>query len=81
VSLISSIAGIVIIPFVASIVGVITGHMALGQLKSSGEQGRGMALAGTIVGWVGIALSIIGVIVAIVWFSWFMSYARDFAAA
>ncbi|EZP29534.1 DUF4190 domain-containing protein [Microbacterium oleivorans] len=53
VSLIASIAGLTILPFVASIVGIITGHMALKQLKTSGENGRGLALGGTIVGWVG----------------------------
>jgi hypothetical protein len=71
VSLISSIASFVILPFIGSIVGVITGHMSLNQLKTSGEQGRGMALAGTIVGWVGLGLSILGIIAAIVFFSFF----------
>ena len=45
--------------------------MALNQLKTSGEQGRGMALAGTIVGWVGLGLTILGIIAAIVFFSFF----------
>ncbi|MEI3847442.1 MULTISPECIES: DUF4190 domain-containing protein [unclassified Microbacterium] len=71
VSLISSIASFVILPFIGSIVGVITGHMSLNQLKTSGEQGRGMALAGTIVGWVGLGLTILGIIAAIVFFSFF----------
>ena len=63
VSLISAIAGFVILPFIASIVAVVTGHMALGQIKKTGEQGRGLALAGTIVGWVGIALAVLGLII------------------
>lgn len=54
VSLISSIASFVILPFIGSLVGVITGHMALSQIKRTGEQGRGLALAGTIVGYVGL---------------------------
>lgn len=73
VSLISSIASFVILPIIGSIVGVITGHMSLNQLKTSGEQGRGMALAGTIVGWVGLGLTILGIIAAIVFFSFFMA--------
>ncbi len=44
VSLIASISGFVIFFVVGSIVGVITGRMALSQLKTS-EQGRGLALA------------------------------------
>jgi len=35
--------------------GVITGHIALAQLRRSGEKGRGLALAGLITGYVGIA--------------------------
>lgn len=62
VSLISAIVGFVLIPFIASLVAVITGHMSLGQIKKTGEQGRGLALAGTIVGWVGIGFSVLGVI-------------------
>ncbi|MGX5770011.1 DUF4190 domain-containing protein [Microbacterium trichothecenolyticum] len=73
VSLIASISSFVILPFIGSIVGVITGHMSLNQLKTSGEQGRGMALAGTIVGWVGLGLSILGIIAAIAFFAFFAS--------
>ncbi|GAA5204288.1 DUF4190 domain-containing protein [Microbacterium jejuense] len=69
VSLIASIASFVILPLVGSIVGVITGHMSLKQLKTSGEQGRGMALAGTIVGWVGLGLTILGVLLAVLFIS------------
>ncbi|MEV5042844.1 DUF4190 domain-containing protein [Microbacterium sp. LMI1x-1-1.1] len=53
ISLVASIVGLTIIPFLASIPGIITGHMALKQLKTSGENGRGMALWGTILGWIG----------------------------
>jgi len=68
VSLIASISSFVILPFIGSIVGVITGHMSLKQLKTSGEQGRGMALAGTIVGWVGLGLTILGIVAMILFF-------------
>ncbi|MFK4837032.1 DUF4190 domain-containing protein, partial [Microbacterium sp. ZW T2_14] len=73
VSLIASIASFIIVPFVGSVVGVITGHMSLNQLKTSGEQGRGMALAGTIVGWVGLGLAILGIIAAILFFGFFVA--------
>jgi hypothetical protein len=69
VSLISSLVGLFIIPIIASIVGVITGHMALGQVKRNGENGRGMALAGVIIGWVSLGLWIIGII----FFIWFFA--------
>ncbi|MFE1645241.1 DUF4190 domain-containing protein [Microbacterium sp. P01] len=62
VSLVSAIAGMVFIPFIGSIVAVITGHISLKQLRTSGEQGKGLGTAGLIVGYVGLALSILGVI-------------------
>ncbi|MEW1833446.1 DUF4190 domain-containing protein [Microbacterium sp. NPDC079995] len=69
ISLVASIAGLTLVPFIGSIAGVITGHMSLKQLKTSGENGRGMALAGTIIGWIGsgfwLLLILIWVIAAI----------------
>ena len=74
ISLIASIVGIVILWGIGSIAGVICGHISLSQIKKTGEQGRGMAIAGLIVGYVGIVLAIIGVIVAIALSAWLVSY-------
>ena len=35
--------------------GIIFGHISLNQIKKTGEQGHGLALAGLIIGYVGIA--------------------------
>ncbi|KTR96501.1 hypothetical protein NS220_01940, partial [Microbacterium testaceum] len=59
ISLVGSIAGFFILPFAGPLVGVITGHIALGQIKRSGEKGRGLALTGVILGWVNIAIAVI----------------------
>lgn len=48
--------------FFVGLVGIICGHISLGQIKKSGERGRGFALAGTIIGYV----STVGVIIAII---------------
>lgn len=54
VSMIASILGAIwVLPFIGSLAGAIMGHISLNQLKTSGDKGRGMALAGVIVGWVG----------------------------
>ena len=42
-----------------AVAGVITGHVALNQLKTDGKQGRALALAGVIVGYAGIGLAIL----------------------
>jgi peptidyl-prolyl cis-trans isomerase B (cyclophilin B) len=46
-AIIALIAGIVV-----PIVGIVIGHIALGQIKKTGENGRGLALAGTVIGYV-----------------------------
>lgn len=54
--------------FTVALVAVITGHMARRQIKQTGEQGMGMAVAGMIIGYVHLALIIlvvIGIIFAI----------------
>src|SRR5690349_19701523 len=39
--------------------GIICGHIALNQIKRTGESGHGLALAGTIIGWVYTGLTVI----------------------
>jgi hypothetical protein len=41
---------------IGAVAAIITGHVALTQIKKSGESGRGLALAGTIIGYVTVAL-------------------------
>lgn len=50
--------------FFISLLGIILGHIALSQIKKSGEKGRGLALAGTIIGYVftGLAILIVGLV-------------------
>jgi|GEM_PF-337034 len=43
-----------------AIAAVITGHISLAQIKKSGESGRGLALTGMILGYVGVGLWILG---------------------
>ena len=60
VSLVTGILGFSFAPFLGSIAAVITGHIALHQIKRTQEQGRGMALAGLIMGYVVLGLFVIG---------------------
>ena len=73
VSLVFAIANFVICFFIGAIVAIITGHIASAQIKrSNGTQGgKGLARAGTIVGYVGLALSILGVVGVVVAFTVF----------
>ncbi len=51
--------------FFVSLVAVITGHIALGQIKQRGEAGRALALAGLIIGYVGIATTALFLVLAV----------------
>jgi Domain of unknown function (DUF4190) len=48
-----------VLAFFVSLGAVICGHIALSQIKRTGERGHGLALAGVIIGYVGIALGIL----------------------
>jgi hypothetical protein len=62
VSLVAGIASFFghIIPFVGgftlALVAIITGHMARGQIRRTGEAGMGMATAGLVIGYIHMAL-------------------------
>ncbi len=48
-----------ILAFFLPLGGVICGHIALGQIKRTGESGHGLALAGTIIGYVLTGLTLL----------------------
>ena len=58
VSLVTSVLGI-------SLVGIITGHIGLSQIGKIGEKGRGLAIAGLVLGYLGILISIIVLVIFI----------------
>jgi Domain of unknown function (DUF4190) len=53
-----------VLAFVVSLGAVITGHIALSQIKKTGEAGHGLALAGVILGYIGLA---VGAIFVVIW--------------
>ena len=53
--------------FFVSLVAIITGHIALSQIKRTHEKGRGLALAGVIVGYAGVFFTLVfGIIFAVI---------------
>jgi hypothetical protein len=53
----------------ATIPAIAFGHMARSQIKRSGEQGAGLALAGLMLGWAAVILGIIVVAATVIAFS------------
>ena len=49
----------------ATIPAVVCGHVARGQIRRTGEQGAGMALAGLILGWIGVGFTVLLVIIGV----------------
>ena len=74
VSLVLSILGIflsilgIFLMAIPTIIGLIFGHIALSEIKNSAGKlkGRGLALAGLIIGYITIAIIVIGIILAFV---------------
>ena len=54
--------------FFVSLAAVICGHIALSQIKKTGEKGRGLAIAGLVLGYAGIIIGFIVLVVLIM--SW-----------
>lgn len=45
---------------------VVCGYIARRQIRENGEQGDGMALAGLVLGWIGVGLTVIVVAIAVI---------------
>lgn len=48
--------------FLAQIAGIITGHMALNQIRQTGEAGHGLAKAGLIISYVTVGVSVLFIV-------------------
>jgi peptidyl-prolyl cis-trans isomerase B (cyclophilin B) len=57
--------------FVLAPMGIVFGHIALSQIKRSGEDGRGLAIAGLVVGYVFTGLYVLLIVFWIAMVAWF----------
>lgn len=65
-SLVASILGLTLLPTVGSILGLVLGYMARREIhEAEALTGEGLAKAGIVLGWIGVALTIIGLCVAL----------------
>lgn len=76
VSLVSGILGWTLVPWLGSIVAIITGHMARNEIRANPatKEGDGLALAGLILGWSMMILSIIGVLLIMLFFGGILAF-------
>ncbi len=68
-----------VLAFFISLGAVICGHIALGQIKKTGENGRGLAIAGLVLGYLGLVAGFIGFIAWLLFFAAIASNGGSFA--
>lgn len=61
ISLVFGILGWTLLPFVGTIVAIVTGHLALGQIRNSAgtQTGDGLAIAGLVLGYLALAIGLV----------------------
>jgi hypothetical protein len=62
----SLVLGILWLYWIGSILALVFGYIALRQIRERHEGGRGMAIAGIVLGWVGIGIATLTIIAAVV---------------
>lgn len=55
-AIVSLILGITWLGWIGSILAIIFGHVSLSQIKKSGQSGKGMAIAGLVLGYIGVLI-------------------------
>lgn len=60
----SMVLGILWIVGLGSILALVFGYVSLSQVKRSGETGRGMAIAGVVLGWIGLGFLVLFIVLA-----------------
>jgi hypothetical protein len=70
VSLIAGLLGWTFAPWLGSIIAIITGHMARAEIRRdpAGLEGDGLAVAGLVLGWSMILLSLLTVLAFVLFF-------------
>ena len=70
VSLVAGILGWTLLPLIGSLGAIIAGHMARGEIRRSAGtiDGDGYAIAGLVLGWGSVIVSIVGVLLVVVFF-------------
>ena len=67
VSLVCGLLGWTVLPFIASVVAVVTGHMARAEIRRNpAVEGDGLAVAGLVLGYAMLAVAVAAVIAIVV---------------
>ena len=66
-SLLLGIGGLTVIPIIGSVLALILGYMARNDIRERSHEvsGEGLATAGIVLGWIGIGLMVLGILVGV----------------
>ncbi|XXQ68924.1 DUF4190 domain-containing protein [Neisseriaceae bacterium B1] len=64
-SLVFGILAWILLPLIGAIIAIVTGHAARSQIRKSGQDGYGLALAGLILGYINMVLVALGIMAAL----------------
>lgn len=67
-SLVLGILGWTLLPALGSIGAIVFGHLARAQIRRQPAEGDGLAVAGLLLGWIAVALWLLGVLALILFF-------------
>ena len=78
-ALVLGICGFLVCPLICTIAAIICGNVAINEIDRSGGRitGRDMAKAGLILGWVGVGLCVLGILIIAGFIVWGASLADD----
>ena len=70
ISLVSGILGWTMVPWLGSLIAIITGHMARAEIRRNPDtqEGDGLAVAGLVLGWAMILLSLLAIVAIFLFF-------------
>jgi len=70
VSLVAGLLGWTLLPWLGSLAAVITGHMARAEIRRSPDtlEGDGLAVAGLVLGWAMIIISVLAILAVVLFF-------------
>ena len=63
--------------FVFAPLGIVFGHLSLSQIRRTGEDGRSLAIAGLVIGYVVTIATIVAVVVGTLLFAWAVRVLRE----
>lgn len=70
ISLVSGLLGWSLMPFLGSIAAIVCGHMARARIRREADRYDGdvLAIIGLVLGWVSVAVTVIGILIAVLFF-------------